>query len=474
VTVLLATFIGFRLLTGKSTRVETSDAETIELVDVHKVRLRGETEAEALLERAHEVERRGNHQLAHRLLIRLTNAYPETRAAEAARAALGRSAQKRSHFPDGPPTVPSVAGATAGETPAPARIAAGGGASGGNDSRAPEVRAPPPSVAANPEAALAASIPPATPRPESVTSNASGANPSAVEPAPSPPARTLPSGFQARSGVRIDPSGWPLEIVTNRDGAMMVLVRGGPYLMGRDGGDMTESPAHLARVSTFYIDKHEVTNRQFELFLRETGARPDRSQALAREGGLVSVSEDFPVVMVSARDARDYADWVGKRVPTEAQWEKAARGTDQRLFPWGGQPPVWVRPRAPQQIDAVMSYPNDLSPVGAYDMAGNTAEWTRDWYDPAAYAAYRGTTAEDPTGPSSRPPSSLMAVRGGSPQWFITAREGLLEGSRLPYLGFRCVLAVEGPDSLGRPATADPARPGTNPGGTAKKGPVPF
>jgi formylglycine-generating enzyme required for sulfatase activity len=274
--------------------------------------------------------------------------------------------------------------------------------------------------------------------------------------------------------VGIDPSGWPVEVVGSRDGAMMVLVPGGPYIMGRDGADPAEAPAHLTRLSTFYIDKHEVTNRQFEVFLREAGPRAERSQALARDGGRVSVSEDFPAAMVSAKDARDYAEWAGKRLPTEAQWEKAARGTDQRLYPWGAQPPAWVRPRVPLQVDAVMTYPNDLSPFGAYDMAGNVMEWTRDWYDSAAYAIYRGVAADDPTGPSSRPPTNQVAVRGGSRQWIITAREGMPEGSRLPYLGFRCVLPVEGPDTIVNPAGADPSRPGANPAGTAKKGAVPF
>jgi formylglycine-generating enzyme required for sulfatase activity len=284
----------------------------------------------------------------------------------------------------------------------------------------------------------------------------------------------LPAGFQARSGAGTDPSGWPLEVVGSRDRAMMVLVPGGTFVMGRDGADPAEAPAHVTRLSTFYIDKHEVTNRQFELFLHDTGLRPERTQALAREAGRVSVSEDFPVAMVSVKDARDYAEWAGKRLPTEAQWEKAARGTDMRLYPWGPQAPNWVRPRAPLQVDAVMSYPSDLSPSGAYDMAGNVLEWTRDWYDSGAYATYRGTTAEEPTGPSSRPPSSQVVVRGVARDWTITAREGMLEGSRLPYLGFRCVLPVEGRDTIAHPAAgAETARPGANPAAT-KKGVVPF
>jgi formylglycine-generating enzyme required for sulfatase activity len=245
--------------------------------------------------------------------------------------------------------------------------------------------------------------------------------------------------------------------------------------MGRDRTGGPESPPHLVKVSTFYIDKHEVTNRQFELFLKATGPRPERTQALAREGNRISLSEDFPVVMVSAKEARLYADWAGKRLPTEAQWEKSARGTDQRLYPWGVATPVWVKPRAPLQIDPVMSFPNDLSPCGAYDLAGNAMEWTRDWYDGNVYASQRGVTAEDPTGPSSRPPSIQVAVRGYSRQWSITAREGIQETLRLPYLGFRCVLPVEGPDSIFHPAAgSEAAPPGTGPGRAVPKGAVPF
>jgi formylglycine-generating enzyme required for sulfatase activity len=445
--------VAYRVFTAKSVKEDRSDVEKIEHIDIHALRRQNETEAETLLERGHAAARRGNHDLAVKVLARVSRSYPETRAAEAARDALARPVQHLPLFPDSPPLVAkSTPGRVKGEA------AAGDG---------------PAPAATNPEAVLAASIP--APLPGSASTRPPSASRATVAPADPRPARTLPSGCQARSGVGVDASGWPLEIISSRDGAMMVLVPGGPFVMGHDGAEPSESPAHRVKVSTFYIDKHEVTNRQFEVFLKEMGPRADRSQALAREGGRVSLSEDFPVVMVSAQDARNYANWAGKRLPTEAQWEKAARGTDQRPYPWGDAAPEWVKPRAPLQVDSVMSFPNDLSPFGAYDLAGNVMEWTRDWYDATAYASVRGGIPEDPTGPSARPPSVQVAVRGCSRQWKITAREGLLEGSRLPYLGFRCVLPVEGPDSLSRPVPApDTAPPGTGPGGAAKKGPVPF
>ncbi len=451
--VLIVGLVVYRVLTAKSVKIESSDAEKIELVDIHKLMRQSETEAETLLERGHDAARRGSHGQAVKVLKRVLNAYPETRAGDAAREALARPVQHLPLFPDSPPLAAQA-------TPGGANVGADAGGSPGTV------------VSANPDAPLAATAAP-VPKSESATpAVATSATPAPADP---PQSRMLPSGCQARSGVGVDASGWPLEIVSSRDGAMMVLVPGGPFVMGRDGAEASETPAHLVKVSTFYIDKHEVTNRQFEMFLKDNGPRSDRSQALAREGGRVSVSEDFPVVMVSAKDARAYADWAGKRLPTEAQWEKSARGVDQRPYPWGVAAPVWLKPRVPFQIDPVMSYPNDLSPYGAYDLAGNVMEWTRDWYDSNSYASYRGVTAEDPTGPSSRPPSVQVAVRGCSRQWSITAREGLQEGLRLPYLGFRCVLPVEGPDSIFTPA-AVPATspPGTGPGGAATKGAVPF
>jgi formylglycine-generating enzyme required for sulfatase activity len=188
----------------------------------------------------------------------------------------------------------------------------------------------------------------------------------------------------------------------------------------------------------------------------------------------VNLSEDFPVVMVTAREAKEYADWANKKLPTEAQWEKAARGTDQRLYPWGSLPPAWEKPRTPHQIDAVMSFPTDLSPFGAYDLAGNAMEWTRDWFDADAYAAVRSVVAEDPSGPTSRPPSLQLSVRGGSKQWLVTARDGVKFDARLHYLGFRCVLPVEGPDSIAQPPPAAPGAAPAGPAGAGKTTVVPF
>ena len=248
--------------------------------------------------------------------------------------------------------------------------------------------------------------------------------------------------------------------VGDGDGAPMVLVPGGTFVQGRDGGDLTESPEHKVFLGTYYIDKHEVTVRQFRLFQKEAGKRADRAKALTKEVGLSALDavEDRPVVMVSARDAKDYADWAGKFLPTEAQWEAAARTPDGRVFPWGPEPPSWNRPRAPRQIDPIMSFPLDVSAYGVFDLAGNAWEWTKDWYEPRYYSRFRNTPADNPIGPA-KPRSQQLVVKGTARDWTVSKREGFRFETRLPYLGFRCVLQVEGPGNAFEPPPA-PAAPG--------------
>jgi formylglycine-generating enzyme required for sulfatase activity len=403
-----------------------------------------EREARNMFSRAREVATRGNTDLAVSLLRKVTESYPKTKSAQEAREALERPGKKLPLFLDGKAV---VASATEPAKPPP------------------NATEPPPVVEAmkveTPDATKAEAhlVLPANPaEPGAATT------PNVTTAKDETPSKPLPAGFRKRPGTRIHDSGWPAEIVGDRDGAPMVLVPGGTFTMGRDDGDPTEAPAHKVSLSPYYIDLHEVTNRQFDLFQKEVGRRSERERALAKLATPLDTSEDAPVVMVSAKDAKDYAEWAGKRMATEAQWEMAARGTDGRLYPWGNEPTQWARPRKPRQIDPIRSFPNDESPLGVFDLAGNAWEWTKDWYDPKYFQLFKNSVADNPTGPSKRPPSQQLVVKGCAKNWTVTKREGLRVDTRLPYLGFRCVLPVEGVGNPPPQAVPQPNQPAPNGG----------
>jgi len=164
--------------------------------------------------------------------------------------------------------------------------------------------------------------------------------------------------------------------------AAMIAIPAGEFTMGSDVED--ERPPHTVFVDGFEIDKLEVTNQEFERFVRETGHVTDAEKAGDTSWRYYAKDKpQHPVVKVSWNDANAYCGWAGKRLPTEAEWEKAARGTDARSYPWGNQ---WDTARANAKeaghrgTTAVGSFPAGASPYGVLDMAGNVAEWTTDWF----------------------------------------------------------------------------------------------
>ncbi len=185
--------------------------------------------------------------------------------------------------------------------------------------------------------------------------------------------------------------------------------------------------------------------------------------------------EGLPVVHVNFHDAEAFATWAGKQLPTEAQWEMAARSTDGRRYPWGDEAAKWSRARAFRQIDPVMTFPEDRSPYGIFDMAGNVQEWTTDWFDPRYYHHFAKTTADNPSGPtpSARVRTPQHVVRGAAKNWSVTYREGVPADRRLPYLGFRCVLAVEAQGPVSSPGNVA-APPGAPPASQPNPPSIPF
>jgi formylglycine-generating enzyme required for sulfatase activity len=212
--------------------------------------------------------------------------------------------------------------------------------------------------------------------------------------------------------------------------------------MGSDDGNSDEQPAHTVYLDAFAIDRTEVTNAQYARCVQAGACRPPGSSSSYTRANYFADPRyaDHPVIYVSWDDARAYCAWAGRRLPTEAEWEKAARGTDGRTYPWGDE---WDASKANTDeagvgdTTPVGAYPAGASPYGALDMAGNVWEWVADWY---GEDYYRESPGENPLGPAS---GTNRVVRGGSwgnVQWLARAadRYGFTPDDRNSHVGFRC------------------------------------
>ena len=307
----------------------------------------------------------------------------------------------------------------------------------------------------------------------------------------------------------------------------MVWIPGGTFQVGSESEHARpeENPVHRARVHGFFMDRHEVTNAQFAKFVEDTNyvtvaersinwaelaeqlppGTPEPAPELLQPGGLVFTPpgeevglgdytrwwiwspgaswrhpegpgstlegrDDHPVVMVAWEDARAYADWAGKRLPTETEWERAARGgLEGAVYGWGSEDPT----EGPARANIWQGeFPNKntgddgflrTAPVGSYspngyglhDMAGNVWEWCSDWYRPDAYCGREMELQIDPTGPRAsldpaEPGVPKRVTRGGSflchesycLRYRPSARIGTAVDSGMSHLGFRCVQDV--------------------------------
>jgi formylglycine-generating enzyme required for sulfatase activity len=216
---------------------------------------------------------------------------------------------------------------------------------------------------------------------------------------------------------------------------------------------LNEGPVHEVTLDAFMIDLYEVTNDQYQECVAAGGCTPpSRTSSLTRPGYFGQPEfGNYPVIWVSWEQAQGYCNWRGGRLPTEAEWEKAARGTDARLYPWGNSFEAgegnfcdanctlpWANPDFDDGfVDTapVGSYAAGVSPYGLYDMGGNVDEWVADWYGAEYYAV---SPAANPTGPET---GDRHSMRGGS---FHTPAQGLRTSGRPlsdpagDYIGFRC------------------------------------
>jgi iron(II)-dependent oxidoreductase len=321
------------------------------------------------------------------------------------------------------------------------------------------------------------------------------------------------------------PEGLPRNIVMKKDKSEMILIPAGEFLMGstkeeakdseekwglNEGLLESETPQHIVYIDAFYIDKYEVTNEQYKKFVDETGHRvptvPTKEEVIAAlkselgEAEKISASKinatiqeltstlspwawkdgtyppgksNHPVVLVNWYDAQAYANWAGKRLPTEAEWEKAARSTDGRIYPWGNDwdatrcnnaERIALKPlptlqeslkwfydewetlapveRAQNTTVPVGSYRKGKSPYGVEDMAGNVFEWCADWYDKDYYSH---SPERNPQGPKN---GTTRVLRGGSWNYPGFKLRSTYRNMHAPSIGgapngFRCVMDAD-------------------------------
>ena len=247
--------------------------------------------------------------------------------------------------------------------------------------------------------------------------------------------------------------------------ADMVRISGARFTMGRDDGPADERPAHRVTVGAFHIDRHEVTNAAFAIFLNaglNAGRGPvdaegrrlfdwdDGDAQIHKRGGRFAADPglgDHPVVEASWHGARAYCRWRGKRLPSEAEWELASRGPQTRVYPWGDRRPDNNRARFGVgwgATVAVGTLPAGATPEGVMNMAGNVHEWVSSLYLPYPYVARDGREDRQATG--------ARVTRGGAADTGVASLRTTWRGadvSRNPRsghhnIGFRCALSDAG------------------------------
>ncbi|MDE3090009.1 MAG: formylglycine-generating enzyme family protein [Chloroflexota bacterium] len=260
-------------------------------------------------------------------------------------------------------------------------------------------------------------------------------------PAPTPTVTALPTATPTTTSTTT-----PLPLtkqtpIQNDDSAPMVQVPAGDFIMGNNKGNDDEKPAHTIYLDVFWMDKYLVTNALYKKCV-DAGkcATPFASSSVTRASYYGNtLFDNYPAIYVTWFDANTFCAWAGKRLPTEAEWEKAGRGTDARTYPWGSTFDAnKLNANSPYgNTTAVGNFPLGASPYGAMDMAGNVWEWVADWYDSGYYSV---SPRNNPKGPTT---GQWRVLRGGA--WDtdqqtirISFRHAFIPEASHFSFGFRC------------------------------------
>lgn len=226
----------------------------------------------------------------------------------------------------------------------------------------------------------------------------------------------------------------------------MIYIPEGYFPMGQSAGRADEKPLHFVYTAAYFIDKHEVSNAEYMKFMEAT----EHEQPAFWEDENLNLP-DHPVVGVNWHDAMAYSQWKGRRLPTEAEWEKAGRGSDGRLWPWGGKwdkgfffyfVNIFGEDDNYKLTAPVNYYQSGVSPFGVFNMAGNVWEWCLDWYDKDFYKMSPEINPQGPLGPGT-----YKVLRGGSYLNNIDGVQAVRRARNRPNIknkvyGFRTVLPI--------------------------------
>jgi len=268
--------------------------------------------------------------------------------------------------------------------------------------------------------------------------------PASVTPRPALPTHTPPPGPTRAPTVTPAIMVPASSQVSEKDGMTLLYVPAGEFTMGAASSDTQasddEKPSHTVYLDTFWIDQTEVTNALYAKCVAAGKCQAPPSTGSNTRSSYYGTSQfaNYPVIKVSWNDAQAYCQWAGGDLPTEAQWEKAARGDAPRTYPWGPETPDASRLNFNMNVGdttEVGKYPSGASFYGALDMAGNVLEWVRDWY-----GSYQSSAQRNPTGTTSGDARALRGGGWGDAAAFVRAsgRNWNFPDGRLDVIGFRC------------------------------------